>query len=217
MRPANDGAGPFPAPSFCSKPDSSAPEFSAPGFSASDSAAPDLPAADFAAQFARLANCRAGVIEVVSGRPFAARPRLWGRRPSQLEARLWGAWAHRRRPGDHCWLYFHQPRKFPNFLVISYVLSARQTSLATIRVTLALLDLLAEQRRADALLCDVATARISHRALARWGWEPLAPSRWHRRHIKRFYGRYEVDLSLSIRGCIPCAAWIAGCDPKIAT
>jgi hypothetical protein len=151
---------------------------------------------DFAAQFGRLVPRRAGVIEVVGGQPFAARARLWARRPSQIEAWLWGSRSHRRRPGDHCWLYFHQPRRFPSFLVVGYVLSTRQTSLATIRVTLALLDLLAERKRTDALLCDVATARISDRALARWGWEPLAPSRWHRRHIKRFYGQYDVDSGL---------------------
>jgi len=151
---------------------------------------------DFAVQFGAIVPRRAGVIEVISGHPFAARPRLWARRPSQVEAWLWGSRTHRRLPGDHCWLYFHQPRRFPNFLVVSYVLSTRQTSLATIRVTLALLDLLAERKRTDALLCDVATARISDRALARWGWEPLAPSRWHRRHIKRFYGKYDVDEAL---------------------
>lgn len=161
--------------------------FSAPSFDFND---------DFAGQFAALVDRRAGVIEVADGRPFAAPPRLWARRPSQLEVRLWGARSHRRREGDHCWLYFHQPRRFPNFLVVSYVSSTRQTSLATIRLTLALLDLLAERKRTDALLCDVATARISDRALARWGWEPLAPSRWHRRHIKRFYGQYDVDPGL---------------------
>jgi hypothetical protein len=156
---------------------------------------PTLPS-EFAAQFAGLVERRAGVIEVDRGRPFAAHARFWSRRPSQLEALYWGARVHRRRPGDHCWLYYHQPRRFPNFLVVSYVLSARQTSLATIRVTLGLLDLLAKRKRTDALLCDVATARISDRALARWGWEPLAPSRWHRRRVKRFYGHYDVDEDL---------------------
>jgi hypothetical protein len=179
-RPASDGAGVIPASSFDLGKD---------------------PGDDFAAQFGRLVTCRAGVIEVAEGRPFAARPRLWARRPSQLEAWLWGARTHRRLPGDHCWLYFHQPRRFSNFLVVSYVLSTRQTSLATIRVALALLDLLAERKRTDALLGDVASARISDRALARWGWEPLAPSRWHRRHIKRFYGQYDVDESLLAPNC----------------
>jgi len=177
-RPTSDGAGAIPASSF---------SFTKPA------------ADDFAQQFRALVRRRAGVIEVADGQPIAARPRLWARRPSQFEAWLWGGRMHRRLPGDHCWLYFHQPRRFSNFLVVGYTLSTRQTSLATIRVTLSLLDLLAERKRTDALLCDVASARISDRALAHWGWEPLAPSRWHRRHIKRFYGQYDVDESLLAR------------------
>jgi|GEM_PF-1301774 len=153
-------------------------------------------ACQFAQEFSLLIPRRSGVIEVAAGIPVSARPRRFARRPSQLEALLWGRWTHGQRTGDRCWVYFHQPRRFPNFLVVSYAVSARQTTLATIRMALAVVDQLAERKRTDALLCDVVTARISDRALARWGWEPLAPSRWHRRHIKRFYGQYDIASSL---------------------
>ena len=45
-------------------------------------------------------------------------------------------------------------------------------------------------KRSDALLCDVASNRISDRLMRRWGWESHKPQRWHRNFIKRFYGQY---------------------------
>jgi hypothetical protein len=52
------------------------------------------------------------------------------------------------------------------------------------------LDEIARLKRSDALLCDVSNWRISERLMARFGWEPHCPSRWHRHYIKRFYGEY---------------------------
>ena len=56
-----------------------------------------------------------------------------------------------------------------------YVVTARGTGLATVRRALEVLDYIAELKRSDALLCDVANWRISPRLLAREGWEPHAP------------------------------------------
>jgi hypothetical protein len=52
------------------------------------------------------------------------------------------------------------------------------------------LDEVARLKASDAILCDVWNWRISDRLLARWGWQPHKPDRWHRHFIKRFYGVY---------------------------
>ena len=59
-----------------------------------------------------------------------------------------------------------------SFLLLDYAISTRGTTLATIRGALCVLDELARLKRSDAILCDVATMRISDRLLARWGWAP---------------------------------------------
>jgi hypothetical protein len=43
--------------------------------------------------------------------------------------------------------------------------------------------------------------RLSDRLMARLGWEPLAPRRWHRNFIRRFYGVYP-----SSDDCVPLFA-----------
>ena len=133
---------------------------------------------------------RFGVIEVADGdfqrvvlRPF---PKI----VSAPGIRLLGAWHHRHRRGDCLRLYFNQPRRFSNFLVLKYIESAGDTSMATLTRSLAILDEIARQKRSDALLCDAANWRITERLLGRWGWEPHCPSRFHRHFIKRFYGVY---------------------------
>jgi hypothetical protein len=99
-------------------------------------------------------------------------------------------WRHRRHRGNRCRLYYNQPRRFPNYLILKYVVADAGTSLATFRLAVLLLDEIARIKQSDALLCDVANLRISDRLLRRWGWEPLR-SRWlHRYYIKRFYGQY---------------------------
>ncbi len=140
-----------------------------------------------------------GVIEVADERLVAIRPRRFARHASRIEALTFGLWSHRRRPGNRCWLYYHQPRRYPNFLAVDYVISCRQTSLATVRGALVLLDEIARLKRSDAILCDVATTRISDRLLARWGWEPHTNDCWHRHHIRRFYGCYPPSDPLLAR------------------
>jgi len=39
-------------------------------------------------------------------------------------------------------------------------------------------------------VCDAANVRLSDRFMARMGWEPHKPQRWHRNFIRRFYGEY---------------------------
>jgi hypothetical protein len=131
-----------------------------------------------------------GVIEVAGGHFRRVSLRPFPKMISAPEILLLGGWYHRHRPGDRCLLYYNQPWRFPQFLALKYIVSARGTTMRTFTRALAVLDEIARLKRSDALLCDVGNWRISTRLIARWGWEPHCPSRWHRHYIKRFYGEY---------------------------
>ena len=98
----------------------------------------------------------------------------------------WGHVVHRAAKGNHCWLYFNQPRGLEQFLALKFVVSTRRATLATFRGALEVLDEVARIKQTEAIVCDVANWRISDRLLARWGWVPHKPQRWHRNYIKRF-------------------------------
>ena len=133
---------------------------------------------------------RYGVIEVAEGRFRRVRLRPLPKIISVPEILLLGGWHHAHRPGDQILLYYNQPWRFPNFLAMKYAVSSRQTTFGTLARALAVLDEIARLKGSDALLCDVGNWRISSEMLARCGWEPHCPSRWHRHYIKRFYGTY---------------------------
>ncbi len=133
---------------------------------------------------------RYGVIDCRQGRLAAIHLRPVPKLVSAWEVWTLGQWSHRLRPGDRCLVYYNQPRRFPNFLVLIYLLSFRDTSIATVRRALAVLDEVARLKGSDALLCNVASWRISDRVMFRCGWEPHCPSRWSRHFIKRFYGKW---------------------------
>lgn len=138
---------------------------------------------------------RYGVIEAAEGRLERVRLRPFPKLVSAPGILLLGIWQHRHRPSNRCLLYYNQPWRFPNYLAVTYLVSGRKTTLATICRVLETLDRIAEIKQTDALLCDVANWRISADVLARWGWEPHCPSRWHRHYIKRFYGDYPEGLA----------------------
>jgi hypothetical protein len=153
---------------------------------------PALPFADdfqWGANFDRAAirQRRYGVIEMIDGRLHSIRFRRWPKWVTLVDVQWLGPRYHRRVPGDRCLIYYNQPLRFPDFLALTYVLSTRQGTLSTFRGGLTVLDEIARIKGSDALLCDAWNARISDRLLARWGWQPHAPSRWHRNYIKRFY------------------------------
>ena len=133
---------------------------------------------------------RYGIIECSAGRLTAIRFRPYPKWASLPEALFWGERRHRRWKADSCRLYFNQPLRFPNFLAVPYALSGRGTELATYYAALETLDEIARIKRTDAILADILNSRISDRLLARQGWSPHKPSRWHRHFIKRFYGEY---------------------------
>lgn len=139
---------------------------------------------------ASLARRRYGVIEVVGGQFVRVRLRPWPKIVSVPGILLLGGWYHRHARGDRVWLYYNQPWRFSNFLVAKYVVSSQAASLRSLKGALEALDEIARIKHSDALLCDVANWRIGPRLLARAGWAPHCPSRWHRHYIKRFYGAY---------------------------
>jgi hypothetical protein len=143
----------------------------------------------FDSELEALRRGRYGVIEVRSGRLWAIHLRRFPKFVSGLEAD-WLGRRQRSTAGDCCLLYYDQPWRFPRFLAIKFVISRRDCSFATCRRSGELLDAVARVKRTDAILCDVWNQRISDRLLARWGWEPHKPQRWHRNYIKRFYGVY---------------------------
>jgi hypothetical protein len=140
-----------------------------------------------------------GVIEMADGRFCRVKLRPFPKIISAPEIVLFGRHFHHNARGDRLWLYYNQPRRFPNFLVLKYVVSAQQTSMGSVTRALDALDYIAWLKHSEALLCDVGNWRISTKLLARWGWVPHCPSRWHRHYIKRFYGTYP-----------PPAKWIDG-------
>jgi hypothetical protein len=133
---------------------------------------------------------RYGTIEAHDGRFRRVKPRWFPKIASVPEVFLFGGWYHSLVPGDRCWLYYDQPRRFSNFLAVKCILSARDTRFATVRRVLEALDEIARIKGVDALLCDVANWRLSTAIMARWGWQRHCPSTWHRHFIRRFYGNY---------------------------
>ncbi len=146
---------------------------------------------DLARDAELLRRRRYGIIEIAGGQFQRVMLRPWPKILVGPEVLWLGRWMHQQRTGDRLLLYYNHPWRFPNFLALAYALSARETSVRTIRVGLEVLDEIAGLKRSDALLCDVGNWRISERFMRRWGWVPHCPtSWWHRHFIKRFYGKY---------------------------
>jgi hypothetical protein len=147
---------------------------------------------DFDAGRERLRARRYGVIETVGGRLRAVHVRPWPKLVALPELLPLGPRYHTAGESDRCLLYYNQPRRMPNFLALKYVVSTIGTSYGTFRAALVVLDALAELKRIDAIVCDAANMRLTDRLMARLGWEPHKPQRWHRNFIRRFYGEYPV-------------------------
>lgn len=152
---------------------------------------------DLSAAADRIRRRRYGVIETVDGRFEKLVFRPWPKLVAMADAAWLLGWQRRPATGNRCWLYFNQPRRHDNFLALKYVVSTRDCTLATFRNATTVLDEIARIKKTDALLTDAASWRISGRLLARWGWEPHCPSRWHRNYIKRFYGVYPGTQEVS--------------------
>ena len=139
---------------------------------------------------------RYGVIETAGGELRAVHLRPWPKLVSLTELWPLGMRYHARGNADRCLLYYNQPRRLPNFLALRYVISTGGTGYATFRAALVALDAIAEIKGIDAIVCDAANMRLSDRLMARLGWEPHKPQRWHRNFIRRFYGAYPGKAGL---------------------
>lgn len=152
---------------------------------------------DLRAQEETIRRRRYGVIEINGGEFVGIHLRPWPKLASLVEVMIAERWQHRRRRGDHCWLYYNQPWNSPKYLAITYAISTSDCSLASMNEALRVLDEIAVIKNLDGLVCDVWNSRISDRLLHRHGWESHAPSRWHRNFIKRF----NVSGRLSVVSC----------------
>ncbi len=138
---------------------------------------------------------RYGVLEIAGGRFVCLRFRPYPKMVSLPEITVLGRWYHRYNRSNRLLVYIDQPRQFPNFLTVKYVLSGAAATFASCHRAARLVDEIARIKRSDALLCDVSNLRISDRLMRRWGWESHKPQRWRRNYIKRFYGEYPPALS----------------------
>jgi hypothetical protein len=145
---------------------------------------------DLASGCQRICVRRYGVIETADGQFRSLCLRPWPKLIAAPEFLPLGPRYHQRGEADRCLLYYNQPRSMPNFLALKYIVSTLGTSYQTFRAALKVLDAIAEMKQTDAIVCDAANVRLSDRLLARLGWEPHKPQRWHRNYIRRFYGVY---------------------------
>jgi hypothetical protein len=145
----------------------------------------------------RIRGRRYGVIETVGGELRSITLRPWPKLVSLPELWPLGPRYHPEGDADRCLLYYNQPWRLPSFLALRYVVSTAGTSYRTFRAALLALDAVAELKRTDAIVCDAANMRLSDRLMARLGWEPHKPQRWHRNFIRRFYGQYPAGNGLA--------------------
>lgn len=139
-----------------------------------------------------LHDVRYGMIEAIDGRFSRLVVRSFPKLTSWPDVLLFGRLHHRHCPGNRCRLYFSRPRRFPNFLSISYIVSSRGTTYQTFLATARMLDQVAKRKGIDAMLCHVVNDSLSDRIMERSGWERHCRHRWGRHFIKRFYGEYPV-------------------------
>lgn len=133
---------------------------------------------------------RYGMILVRRGELDSIQFRPWPKLISVGEVRWWGGWKHERGRPDECRLYYNQPLQHSNFLALAYIQTSWATPYRTFVAALRVLDVVAEIKRSDALLCEVSNSRISDRLLARQGWVRHLEQSSRRHWIKRFYGEY---------------------------
>ena len=148
-----------------------------------------------------VAQRRYGIIAVQDERLDSIRFRPWPKVGSVLES-MWASsgWGQKRLQKNRCLVYYSQPVFHSSYLVINYIESCWQTTLACVSQALTVLDQIAEIKRSDALLCEVANPRISDRVMQRFGWERQKLRSEKRHWIKRFYGEYPKSHSSSSAG-----------------
>lgn len=145
---------------------------------------------DLAAGTESLRSGRYGRIEAVDGRFRAVHLRPYPCVVSAVDIAALSSLRRRTMAGDRCLLYYNQPLRSSNYLVLKYVASSRGGVLASLRRVMEVLEEIARLKQSDALLCDVSNPRITAAMLVWAGWEAHCPSWRHRHYIRRFYGSY---------------------------
>ena len=134
----------------------------------------------------QIASRRYGVIQVRSGTKTTLRFRSFPKVVSIWHV-LWGrVWTHDRRSGDCCELYYDAPSHCPDFVVIKWMLSHRNTTFHTTRTAMKTLDEIARIRQARAIVFHASNDRITDRVMERFGYERHAMHLRGRHYIKRF-------------------------------
>jgi len=148
---------------------------------------------DVASASERLRLARYGVIQAAAGECQWVQIRAWPQLLSWREIWPVGHRYHARGPSDRCRIYYNQPRRASSFIALKYLVSTRDTSYATVKAALQMLDHIAALKQVDAMLCDAANSRLSDRMMQRHGWASHAPMPWRRNFIKRFYGQFPTN------------------------
>ena len=134
----------------------------------------------------QLRTARYGVIEFRAGQLVSIQTRPWPKIASKFEVWWCERFGWRRREGDCCRVYYNEPRGCPGYLTLPWMQSTAQTTLLTVFAALDLLDEIAELKRSDAIVCELANRRLSDRLMRRLGWTRHLESSARRHYIKRF-------------------------------
>lgn len=136
----------------------------------------------------RLERWRCGRIVTGQGRLKFVQRRWMGYRAS-----IWRVALERRyRPQSaiECELFYHHGWLSSDFLVLGYVRSHPQATLASFYCATLVLDEIARIKRSHAIVTELSNDRLSDRLMTRWGWQQHCLTWPGRHYIKRFYGTY---------------------------
>ena len=131
-----------------------------------------------------------GMIEAAGGKLSFVQLRPFPKLISVAEAAWLGGWSHKRIRRDRVQVFYNQPARHRNYLIARYAVSELGTTLATMRASFRTFMEIARLKRANAVLCQVISKRVTDRIMSYWGFEPHNPKARGRHFIRRFYGNY---------------------------
>ena len=131
----------------------------------------------------RIKSWRYGEIDVSRGELVAISPRWWPRFGSQWES--WQDSYFKTLPVDTCRAYYSFPKRAPGFMSVLYAHSGPGTKYKTILRTVTAMEEIATLRDAQAIVCQLVSARGNDRLMKRWGYVPHAFSLGDNHYIKR--------------------------------
>jgi len=169
-----------------------------------------------------LKNRAYGVIEVCDQELKAIHLRPYPKLISIAEIKWGNFWKKRSQSSkDRVLLYYNQPIMHRNFLALKYFVSDNKSSLASIAISLSVLDYIASVKRIGAVLTEITNDRIKDRHLQHFGWEEHLQHQRGRHWIKRFYGQYpetflfqELQRRSSAQQLVPQPKFKPGIKPQ---